>query len=231
MASVSPAVHAYRQLDSKSYYRSGSSQVALWWCHQSGRFLLQNDFQPKPSTSSQAELNAVEYVNTLVNAQRTFARLALQSQRSYLQQYMSRKPAVAPTSFDIGSHVLVAYPEKRPTKLHPTFFGPCLVTAKRGNHYTLKDVLNHTEFVVSVDRLQPYFPDPTRSPEEVAVFDNHEDFVEVIVDHVHAKKKTAMKFLVKWLGFSADYNTWETYQVVKDLTALTDYAKLHKLKI
>ena len=195
------------------------------------RFLLRNEFQPKPSTSSQADLNAVQYLNVLINAQRTFARLALQSQRSYLQQYMSRKPAVAPTSFDIGSHVLVAYPEKRPTKLHPTFFGPCMVTAKRGNHYTLKDVLNHTEFVVSVDRLQPYLHDPTRSPEEVAVFDNHEDFVEAIVDHVHAKNKTAMKFLVKWLGFSADYNTWESYQVVKDLTALTDYAKQHKLKI
>ena len=195
------------------------------------RDLLANAYTQSVSTDSAPQQAGKLFVDQLITVQRKLMRAALACQRAYLRTQMLPNAHLPPTHYPVGSQVLVSYPNRPPTKLSTKFFGPCIVNSVSGNRYQLKDILNNTTFDVSVDRLQPYYHDPTKSATEVATWDSQEFFVEKILDHRLGKTKTRHEFLIKWLGYSSDYCTWEPYRHVKDLAVLTQYASEHGLRL
>jgi hypothetical protein len=92
-------------------------------------------------------------------------------------------------------------------------------------------VLSNKEEDFHLDRLQLFSSDPNVSDEEVATWDQTSYLVDSIIDHSGTpKKRTKMRFLVRWLGFGPDGDTWEDYSNVKHTEAFTQYAQLKNLK-
>ena len=61
--------------------------------------------------------------------------------------------------------------------------------------------------------------------------DREEFLVESILKHRgDSKRKTSLEFLVKWLGYSDEENTWEPYNNLKDNSVLHDYLRKNKLE-
>jgi hypothetical protein len=57
--------------------------------------------------------------------------------------------------------------------------------------------------------------------------------VEAILEHKgNPAKRSSLLFLVRWLGFDPEDDTWETYTNLKDVGVFQEYCKLHpELKI
>jgi hypothetical protein len=65
---------------------------------------------------------------------------------------------------------------------------------------------------------------------ELAASDVNEYVVAAIIDHrykYNVKKKSNLEFLVQWEGYDESYDTWEPYQVMKEVAILDQYAKDH----
>jgi hypothetical protein len=84
-----------------------------------------------------------------------------------------------------------------------------------------------------ISQLRPYTTDispEALTPLEVASKDHEEFAVDAILDHRvkprgHIKKRSTLEFLVAWIGYSEECNSWEPYAQVKDLAALQDYVE------
>jgi hypothetical protein len=124
--------------------------------------------------------------------------------------------------------VLVSYPERPPTKLHPRWQGPFEVVKVDGNRYSCKELRTGKVKIFDVTRLKKYVEDPARANLAVAAVDAEEYVVEKIVAHRGSpKRKSHMTFKVRWEGYSEVDDTWEPYSVVKDLAALDEYLRAH----
>ena len=56
------------------------------------------------------------------------------------------------------------------------------------------------------------------------------DVVEEILRHKGCpKRRRSMQFLVRWLGFGPEYDSWEPWDNVRTCMALRDYLVAHKL--
>ena len=124
-------------------------------------------------------------------------------------------------------------------KLAPIWIGPYRVVKRTTpDTYCLKLPVGlklHTEFHTSL--LKPYQKDERASrinkPNEgMIAASGHEDsyLVEAIVGH--KKSRHGVRFLVKWLGYPDEENTWEPVEnLIKPVGhLLEDYIKIHKLK-
>lgn len=194
------------------------------------RELLANVYTSRQPSDTATITAGKDFVDELVSTQRRLLKAALQNQRNYLHRQLLPTAHLPPTTYEVGAQVLVRYPTRQ-EKFSCKYFGPCIVTERHDNSYKLRDVLNNTTFDVSVDRLQPYVHDPTKTLIDVATWDNQEYEVELIADHRLAKRKTDCSFLVKWLGFSDAYSTWEPYSHVKDLAVFKTYVRQHGLRL
>jgi hypothetical protein len=111
-------------------------------------------------------------------------------------------------------------------KLSPKYYGPYKVLEQRSDVvYKLDFPASRTRHpVVHVSHLKPYQgPDPTTlyTPPPPDIIDGEEHFaVEALLD----SKGTASRrrYLVKWVGYTDDHNTWRTAnQLAADLDAAT----------
>ena len=61
--------------------------------------------------------------------------------------------------------------------------------------------------------MKPFvFDAALTDPLDVARCDNMEYFIDKILEHKsNLKKKTEIKFLVSWLGYAQEHNSWEPY--------------------
>ena len=167
------------------------------------------------------------YLQDLVADRQKLVELAVANQDQVVADYLAKSPE-NPTTFPVGSLVLVSYPERPPTKLHPRWQGPFEVDRVDGNRYSCKELRTGSVKVFDVTRLKQYVVDPSRDNLAVSAVDAEEYVVDKIVAHRGPpKRKSRMTFKVRWQGYSEVDDTWEPYSVVKDLAALDEYIKAH----
>jgi transposase InsO family protein len=172
-----------------------------------------------------------DYIEGVIRAQHRYAALARREQERHVEAYLASSPDT-PTSFKVHDYVLVSYPERPPTKLHPKWKGPMIITEVNGDIYTCAEVLSNATMQVHVERLKLYRHDAAVSAEEAATWDSQSFLVEKILAHRGStRKKTAMSFKVRWEGFGPEDDTWEPYSAVKDLEVFQLYKKSENLKI
>ena len=98
--------------------------------------------------------------------------------------------------------------------------------------YTLLDLTTgkETDFRVSDMRLF-VFDSAVIDPEDIARRDHMEYFIEEILGHRgNLKKKSEIEFLVSWLGFSVDCNSWEPFANLRDTEQPHHYLTRQKLQ-
>jgi hypothetical protein len=132
--------------------------------------------------------------------------------------------------FNVGDLVLVDWPDhEAPSKLSPRLRGPMIIV-DIGEHrnYQLRDIATGSVYTVHLERLMPYKTYPYRTNLEVTATDRDEYVVEKILAHTGSPKtRKEMKFLIRWLGFSADDDSWLSWNDVRLLERLDDYIKDH----
>ena len=74
--------------------------------------------------------------------------------------------------------------------------------------------------------MKPFLFDPSITNSlDVARRDYMEYFVEDILGHRGKHQRTHVEFLVKWLNYPSDKNTWEPYSRLRDVDKLHDYLR------
>ena len=136
------------------------------------------------------------------------------------------------TVYEKGSYVLLAWPDdrlnlRRPTKLDSLYRGPYKVIDVRAGIYTLLDLVSGKSLPPKgVHSLKPFLYDPARTdPVEVALRDYPEHFmVQQIIDFkgVWTRVKT-LRFRVRWIGYTPEQDTWESWEFLRDNGALHEY--------
>ena len=89
--------------------------------------------------------------------------------------------------------------------------GPLQVIKYLGNsYYLLKDLTHKKERTVHVSRMKKYLANSAfTSPQGVTARDRDEFFVEAILDHRgNFNRKSELEVLVKWAGYTTEYNEW-----------------------
>jgi len=147
------------------------------------------------------------------------AKLHLDQSRQRQKHFADKLRSDAP-QLEVGSEVLLstknlAVKHGKSKKLLPRFIGPFTVTTKI-NEVAYKLHLPHQyriHDVFHVSLLKPYKPKPgERRPPLPDIIDSAAEFeVEKILDHFNKKvgKKKEVFYLIKWQGYSDEYNTWE----------------------
>ena len=130
------------------------------------------------------------------------------------------------------THALVRYRTgSLPTGLHMFWRGPMKVLEGRDSRNKLLDLitLKEKEFRLSV--MKPFVFDAALiDPIGVARRDNMEYFIDKILEQRgNLKKKTEIEFLVSWLGYAQEYDSWGPYEALCDSEVLHAYLAEHKL--
>ena len=159
------------------------------------------------------------YINDLQESYEAIVASSQAHQQRVVQSYLAKSPEL-PTTFRIGDAVLVSYPGRAPTKLHPKWRGPMTILSASGNTYTVLDVRTGKEIDFDVSRLKMFKPADDEKAIEVAAHDDFEFVVELIVNHRgDARHRRSLEFKVRWQGYEPVEDTWEPYDAVKDLAA------------
>ena len=135
--------------------------------------------------------------------------------------------------FEIDSFVLVRYRKQNPpSRLHTVWRGPMRVLRTEDSRYTLLDLITNKEKVYHVSDMKPFAFDPLNTnPQDIARRDYLEYFVDKILGHKgNPKVKTSLEFLVHWVNYDDDHDTWEPYTNLRDLDQLHDYLSKNNLK-
>jgi transposase InsO family protein len=129
------------------------------------------------------------------------------------------------------SYVLVHYRDgSPPTRLHTHWRGPLKVVSGENSRYTLYDLITQKTAVYHVSAMKPFLYDPAiTNPLDVARRDHMEYFVEDILDHRGPHQRSKIEFLIKWLNYPSDKNTWEPYSNLRDVDKLHDYLRQNNL--
>lgn len=164
------------------------------------------------------ELPAVEAFVTSISEALHQAKVNLKAaqdrQKSYADQHRRE------LEFSIGDKVLLSTKNLKlkttgPRKLFPKYVGPFTVVERIGKVAYKLDLPPHMRChpVFHVSILQPYRCDGRVQPPPVpvAVDGDLEYEVEDILQHRDTRRgtRTVRSYLVKWLGYGPEHNTWE----------------------
>ena len=112
--------------------------------------------------------------------------------------------------------------------------GPFQVKSHEGSSYVITDVVNHKDREVHVTKLHPFRYDPTKvDPIHVARLDARETLIQEILAHEKIinpedvdrtrSKRSDMWFLVRWVGYPTEADSWEQFSTIRDTEALHTY--------
>ena len=133
------------------------------------------------------------------------------------------------TVFPVGSYVLARYTTQPPTRLHTLWRGPFQVVSIHNSDYTLLDITTKKHKHLHISNLKQFIFNPKHTdPADVARRDYMEFFIDSILQHQgNSRRKTQMRFLVKWTDFDDSHNTWESWKNLRLTDALHTYLRLH----
>jgi len=175
--------------------------------------------------------DASDYVKDLLAKQKLILESAAKHQKEKADIRLNDQPT-NPVSYPVGSLVLVKYPNRPTDKLTPPWRGPMKVVAANDWKYTLLNLSTGSTSDFHVSDLKAYDDSQTENPTAVASRDQREFVIEEIVSHTGTpRRKTAMKFLVKWKNYDETFNTWEPWANVQKSEALQKYSDGHKLNL
>jgi hypothetical protein len=189
----------------------------------------------KFTQSEQEQLQVSEYYARLCKEQ----ALLIKKAEALLHEHhlKQNRKAGAVTEFTVNSYVLVQYPpgpgrkSQPPTKLHTNLKGPLKVVRHEGANYWLQDIVTgkNRKLPMHVSRLVAFQYNPTHtSPKDIARRDLQEFYVHEILQHRYTslqdrKTKGNMEFLVSWLGYGPEWNSWEPWRNLRAVKALHRY--------
>jgi hypothetical protein len=92
--------------------------------------------------------------------------------------------------------------------------------------------LGHKHRNTHVGNLITFNYDATRTdPKDIAMYDDNEFVVESILNHRGDRnRRTQMEFLVRWSGFTVEYDTWEPYGNLRDTDQLIEYLQANRMR-
>jgi hypothetical protein len=166
------------------------------------------------------------YMGDMLHKQQTIIEVARQHQLKLNEQHMLSKNSHV-TQFPINSYVLVDYPDRPPTKLHPIKKGPMKVINNIGAEYVLLNLVNNKEEHIHISRLSPFIYDlEIIDPRLIANKDYQEFDVECILNHSGSgTKSSTYEFLVQWTGYSEEFNRWLPWKELRNNPVLHDYLR------
>ncbi len=156
----------------------------------------------------QSDINIHDWMKDRLIIQDQVIELAQRLQRERDDEHLQQREESL-THFDVGSYVLVAYPDtnygqRRPDKLHMMLKGPFKVVGRNLNEYLLLNLVTKKEETKSIFLLRPFYYNAARiKPEDVALQDYEDEFVvEKIISHEgNWNRKSLLTFTVKWVGY------------------------------
>ena len=137
---------------------------------------------------------------------------------------------LAPPVFNPGDTVLV-YFEDRPTKSHTYYRGPFVVLSPAdlsGNYYTVRDMVQLTEYTVHVERMKPFDMSRTTLAEQAQrQLPSSEYLIVTGVDgHRMNELHGQLEFCVRYYSGN---RAWRLYPDVQNLDVVKQYVAEHKL--
>lgn len=141
------------------------------------------------------------------------------------------------TEFPDNSYVLAMYPRTRlgrlpPNKLLSQWRGPLRVISHVGTKYVLENLVTNKHETFHIKSLKPFRYDPVKiDPRLVALADTQHFEVEQILAHRgEGNKRSEYEFKVRWVGLSAEDDTWEPWENVRNNAILHQYLAAHRMK-
>ena len=184
-----------------------------------------------PDTKSEIPLS--KHLDSLLSIQDNLLKASATELLRTDEIHMKDTERLEHTEFLPDSFVLVHYRTGLPpTRLHTHWRGPMKVIKGFNSRYTLLDLTTGKETDFHVSDMRPFvFDSAVTDPSDIARRDHMEYFIEEILEHRgNLKKKSEIEFLVSWLGFSVDCNSWEPYANLRDTEQLHQYLTRHKLQ-
>jgi hypothetical protein len=206
-------------------------------------FFLCNGYVPRTPV---ALLHRQPAVPTTVESFIEQTRVTLQHARDSLHQAQDRQRLYADrrrrdVQFAVGDQVLLSTDHILPTylpptkrKLQPTFIGPFTIVEKFGTlTYRLKLPANiRVHPIFHISQLKQFrnpasfpgrLPQPPPAPFEIG----NDQYYHAERLLAHRRRRGRDEYLVSWLGYSADQNSWEpanniTSDLLNDFTARED---------
>lgn len=167
-----------------------------------------------------------DYIVALSEAQSDIVDAARQHQQSVIDAYLAKSPE-GPTEFAAGDYVLVSYPDRPPSKLHPRWRGPMLVVDRADTVYQVQDMNTLKVSPVHVSRLKSFNDDQTDDYVAAAAVDAAEYVVDAIVDHRQGPTVADQRFRVRWRGYSPAEDSWMSHAELRDVIAYREYRLAH----
>ena len=179
------------------------------------------------SKSIRSEVPLAKYMDNLLKQQEKILIVARETQKARDTHRMQEKHPDY-IEYPINSYVLYTPPiGKRRPKTEMKHDGPFLVVNRLGDIYTIQHQTTGKPFDTHVSALRPFFYDPLRiNPKDVAIANAREFYIDRILLHRgDINKKTSMEFLVRWLGYTEDDDSWEPFGNLRDTDQLLTYLR------
>jgi len=183
-----------------------------------------------PSLRSPVKLS--DNMSKMLSMQDTLLKVAAQTQRATDDHNIQERTPSHVTEFPVNSYVLMAYPNRPPTKFTTPWQGPLRVVKYDGSIYTVQNLLTQSNKDVHISMLKPFhFDSEYTTPFDVAMQDQQEFLIDRILSHRGNKhKRKSLEFLVRWAGYDESADSWEPWDNVKATTQLHKYLQENKMK-
>ena len=182
--------------------------------------------------SNKTNFTLTKYIDTMLSQQEQILKIAREHQKASDEHHMQEFDGDF-AEYPITSYVLYTPPRgKERPKANMTNDGPFQIQNRIGDIYTLENLLTGKLFDTHISALRPFNYDPLRViPREVAMHNAQEFIIDRILAHRGNKNRSSqMKFLVRWLGFTEEHDSWEPYKLLRDTEQLIRYLAENKLK-
>jgi len=190
----------------------------------------------KSIVSTDQKISISNYIKDLQIAQANIIETATQSLKAHDDKHMLSKSHIKPNEYKEGDLVLVEYRHNSlrrgpKSKLQPFLKGPMrvLMPTKLGN-YKLQELNSLETREYHVAHMRPFIHDERCiDPLKVAVADSLDEFVvERVIDmRGDVSKRSTLEFKIRWAGYNATDDTWESWKDCRDAIAVQNFLVSH----